>query len=123
MVYRWPPLQPWNKFVRRSLDHLLLGAAIVFCALGVGILGYHFIAGLQWIDSLVNASMILTGMGPVAELRTRGAKLFASAYALFSGVIFLAGTSVVLAPLFHRLLHKLHLETESSCSDSDESSR
>ena len=79
-------------------------------ALSIGILGYHFIAHLTWIDALLNASMILTGMGPVNTLTTVPGKLFASAYALFSGVFFLAATSVVLAPLLHRLLHRLHVE-------------
>jgi len=119
MIYRLAPLQPWPRFVRRSFDHLLLGSGIVFCALGLGIFGYHFIAGFPWIDALLNASMIPTGMGPVGELKTTGAKLFASIYALFSALLFLVGASVVIAPLFHRLLHKLHLETQDQSRDSE----
>src|SRR5689334_13780416 len=100
MMYRSIPLLPFRAFVRRSFNHFLAGLLIVFCALGIGMVGYHFLAGFTWIDSLFNAAMILTGMGPVGELKTVTAKLFASGYALFSGLIFLAGSSVVLAPLF-----------------------
>lgn len=73
--------------------------------------GYHATEGLSWIDALLNASMILGGMGPVSEIRTTAGKLFASAYALFSGVLFLAVAGVLLAPLVHRMLHRLHLES------------
>ena len=78
--------------------------------LGGGILGYHYIAGLNWIDSLLNASMILGGMGPVDPLRADGAKIFASFYALFSGLAFIGIVSVLLAPFVHRLLHRVHAE-------------
>ena len=78
--------------------------------LSIGVLGYHGIAGLSWIDSVLNASMILTGMGPVAAMTTTSSKLFASGYALFSGVVFLSSIGLVLAPLFHRILHKFHLD-------------
>jgi hypothetical protein len=107
------PLLPRPMFVRRSLSHLKAGSILLFGALGVGILGYHFIAHLGWIDALLNASMILTGMGPVNPLTTNAAKVFASTYALFSGVLFLAASSVVLAPLLHRLLHRLHVEASN----------
>lgn len=76
----------------------------------LGILGYHFIAGFGWIDSLLEASMILSGMGPVKNLNTAGAKVFASCYALFSGVVFISATGILLAPMFHRVLHRFHLE-------------
>ena len=83
----------------------------------IGILGYHYIARLSWIDALLNASMILTGMGPVATLTDTPSKLFASAYALFSGVVFLSAVSIVLAPVFHRILHKFHLDEEDERDD------
>src|SRR5689334_5444556 len=105
-----PPLAPRRAFYRRSLGHLKAGGFLLLGALSIGILGYRFIARLGWIDSLMNASMILTGMGPVNTLNTVAAKLFASVYALFSGVFFLAASTVVLAPLLHRLLHRLHIE-------------
>jgi hypothetical protein len=76
----------------------------------IGILGYHLTENLGWLDSLLNASMILGGMGPVDTLKTSGGKLFASFYALFSGVVFLITMSVVLAPILHRFLHKFHLD-------------
>ena len=74
--------------------------------------GYHLTAGLDWVDALLNASMILTGMGPVSPLATNGAKLFASAYALFSGVIFIASAGVAVGPVAHRFLHRFHLELD-----------
>jgi hypothetical protein len=73
-------------------------------------MGYHHIAKISWIDSLLNASMILTGMGPVNEMTTNGAKLFASFYALFSGIVFLSTVAVIFAPIAHRLLHLLHAD-------------
>ena len=79
--------------------------------LGLGILGYHVIAGFNWVDSLLNAAMILAGMGPVGVLNSDAAKLFASAYALFSGIVFLATSGVLLAPFLHRLMHRFHLES------------
>ena len=82
-------------------------------ALGIGVLGYHHFAGLPWIDSLLNASMILTGMGPIDPMRSDAAKLFASLYALFSGVVFLTAVALLLSPIFHRLLHHFHLDDES----------
>ena len=82
----------------------------VAVALGVGVLGYHFVAHLGWIDSLLNASMILGGMGPVDPLRSAAAKLFASGYALFSGLAVIGIAGVMLAPFAHRLLHRFHIE-------------
>jgi hypothetical protein len=84
--------------------------AIVAISWAIGILGYHFFEGFSWIDSTVNAAMILGGMGPVNPLTTNGGKLFASLYALFSGIVFLVAVAVLLAPLVHRFLHKFHLE-------------
>lgn len=81
-------------------------------ALGIGVCGYHFIARFGWVDSLLNASMILGGMGPVGDLPTAGAKIFASLYALFSGVVFISVMALVLAPAAHRALHHFHLDEE-----------
>ncbi len=100
-------------FFRRLARHGCLGLGIVAVALGIGILGYHLSEGLGWLDSLLNASMILGGMGPVNELHNVAGKWFASLYALFSGVVFLAMCGVIFAPVVHRFLHKFHLETES----------
>ena len=79
-------------------------------ALFVGIAGYHWIAGLKWVDALLDASMILGGMGPVTPLTTNAAKVFASAYALFSGLVFIAVMGIVLSPIVHRVLHKFHVD-------------
>lgn len=98
------------QFLRRVGRHGLVAAAVIVFALGIGVVGYHLIAGLPWIDSLLNASMILGGMGPVDPLHTDAAKLFASFYALFSGLMFIGIASVLVAPFVHRLLHRIHYE-------------
>jgi hypothetical protein len=103
-------LLPWPRFIRRLVVSALVASAILAVALSIGVLGYHGFARLAWIDALLNASMILTGMGPVDTLKSDGAKLFASAYALFSGVIFLSAMAVILAPIFHRFIHTFHLD-------------
>jgi hypothetical protein len=103
-------LLPWPHFLRRASRHLLLGLAIVFIADGIGTLGYHTAGRLSWLDSFLNASMILSGMGPVDRMDSAAAKLFASFYALFSGVVFIGVIGVVLAPWVHRLLHLAHVE-------------
>lgn len=98
------------------LRSLALAFGIIGLSLGLGIFGYHFCAGLTWLDALLNASMILAGMGPVNEITTVGGKLFASFYALFSGVVFITAVALLLAPVFHRFLHKFHLESGKSRS-------
>ena len=103
-------LVPLPAFLRRVALSLLLTVVVLFVALSIGVIGYHGIAGLSWIDAVLNASMILTGMGPVATMSNTPSKLFASGYALFSGVVFLSSIGLVLAPLFHRILHKFHLD-------------
>lgn len=108
--HRSEPLLPFRQFLRRMLKHGLAALLILAISLGIGVLGYRLTEGFSWIDALLNASMILGGMGPVNALRTEGGKLFASFYALYSGVAFLATASILIAPLAHRLLHRLHLE-------------
>jgi len=114
--HRTAPLLDHIAFLRRMLRFAGVAAVLVAGSLLLGILGYHFVCGLGWIDALLNASMILTGMGPVNEITTTAGKIFASAYALFSGVAFLSIVAVLLAPLAHRLLHRLHLETSDDNS-------
>jgi hypothetical protein len=109
---RHEPLLPADQFWRRMLTYAGVSTLLIGGSLGLGVLGYHFIAGLGWLDSLLNASMILTGMGPVDPMRTAGAKIFASIYAIFSGVMFLTSVGVLLAPAVHRLLHRFHLEAD-----------
>ena len=104
------PLLPRRRFVHRVAKSLVVAMLILAAALGAGILGYHYIGRLPWMDAVLNASMILTGMGPVDTLRGNGAKLFASAYALFSGLIFLTIMAITLMPVLHRVLHKFHAD-------------
>ncbi len=106
------PLATQAEFMRRMLRYSLVTAGIILFSLGIGILGYHYFESLSWIDSLLNASMILGGMGPVDALKTTSGKIFASFYALYSGIVLLASVGVLFAPLFHRLLHRFHLEIE-----------
>lgn len=106
------PLASRQYFLRRFLLHLLGAICLVVSALIIGVLGYHYCAQFSWIDSLLNASMILAGMGPVDILPNDGAKIFASFYAIFSGVVFLGAVGVLFAPLFHRFLHRFHLELD-----------
>ncbi len=102
--HRTTPLLPFRKFLRRLVMHGLAASGVVAVSLGLGIFGYHFFAGLPWIDALLNASMILTGEGPVDPMRSEAAKLFASLYALFSGVAFLVMAGILVAPIAHRVL-------------------
>jgi hypothetical protein len=115
--HRTKPLLPRKIFVLRVLRSLTIALGVIGVSLALGIIGYHFCAGLSWVDALLNAAMILTGMGPVNELHTTGAKLFASFYALFSGVVFITAVALLLAPVIHRFFHKFHLESESSEDD------
>jgi hypothetical protein len=104
------PLLSRAAFLQRMLGHIGVAVMIILGSLGIGIAGYHFLEGLTWIDSLLNASMLLGGMGPVNELHTTMGKIFASLYALYSGIVFLVVAGVLFAPLFHRFLHRFHLE-------------
>jgi hypothetical protein len=108
--HRTEPLLPPAQFASRLLNHSGLAALIVGLSLAAGTVGYHLMADLSWLDALLNAAMILTGMGPVAPLQSVSAKLFATIYALYSGVVFLAVAGIMFAPVVHRILHKLHLD-------------
>ena|SRR5437588_5646750 len=103
-------LAPRSVFVKRVAVSLLLAFGMIAFALMIGITGYHTLAGLGWIDSLLEASMILGGMGPINQLTGNGAKIFASLYALFSGLMFIGIMGVVLSPIVHRFLHKFHVD-------------
>ena len=104
--HRKQPLLSTAKFLKRVARQVLA------FGLGGGVIGYHYIAGLSWIDSLLNSAMILGGMGPVDPLKTNAAKIFAACYALFSGLAFIGIVSVLLAPFVHRLLHRVHAEEQ-----------
>jgi hypothetical protein len=103
-------LAPFSVFMQRLAVAIGIACCIVALVLFIGVSGYHWLAGLEWIDSLLEASMILGGMGPVSPIKTTAAKLFASGYALFSGLVFIGIMGIVLTPVVHRLLHKFHVE-------------
>ena len=120
--HRRSPLLPAHRFAWRVATFVALSALIVAGALGVGAAGYHALAGLAWVDALLNAAMILTGMGPVDRMQTTPAKLFATFYALFAGIAFVTTVAVLFAPIVHRFFHRLHLELDDeSGSDRRES--
>ena len=112
--HRKQPLLTPREFLIRQLLYLLVASMIIVGSLVLGVLGYHYFEGLAWIDALVNASMLLGGMGPVNVLHTVAGKVFASFYALYSGIIFLVVVGVIFVPLYHRFLHRFHLEMEDS---------
>ena len=99
-------------YLKRVLKNILFAFAILIVCLAIGVLGYHFTDGVPWIDALHNASMILSGMGPVVQINSVGGKIFSSAYALFSGVAFITNIGLILAPMAHRLFHSLHIDVD-----------
>jgi len=105
-------LLPRAQFLWRLLLCVSISFSLLAVSLVVGVLGYHTIAGLDWIDALLNASMILGGMGPVDALHSPGAKLFASVYALYSGMVLIATIGIALGPIIHRLLHRFHVDDQ-----------
>ncbi|HUK63619.1 MAG TPA: hypothetical protein VLV15_09800 [Dongiaceae bacterium] len=111
------PLLPLTRFWRRVLGGVVAGFGLIGGSLLIGVAGYHWLGRLGWVDSILNASMILTGMGPVDRMNSSAAKLFASAYALFSGVAFLTSAGVLFAPVVHRFMHRFHLGQPDSESD------
>ncbi len=105
---RHEALAPPRRFFQRlAVLGVFVGAA-TGVALGIGVIGYHWLAGLPWIDALVEAALILGGMGPLHPLPNTAAKLFATAYALFSGLFFIAVIGVMLSPILHRIVHRFH---------------
>lgn len=106
------PLLSRAKFRERLRKNIFTAFIFLLFSLFIGMAGYHFLASLSWVDSLLNASMILTGMGPVDQLTTNTAKIFASCYSIFSGVAFLTIVAVIIAPIAHRFMHKFHLSEE-----------
>ncbi len=101
-----------SEFLLRLLRSVCVTLLIVVVSLAIGSGGYHYFEGLKWIDALLNATMILTGMGPETELEHDSGKLFATFYALYSGIAFLTIMAVLLAPVIHRALHRFHLDDE-----------
>lgn len=100
-----------HAFAVRMANALGLWVILTLGGLAVGMLGYTLTEGMSGVDAFVNAAMILSGMGPVGELHTTAGKIFAGCYAIFSGLIIVIATGFVLAPIFHRVLHRFHVET------------
>lgn len=105
------PLLDLKSFRQRQLRFFLYAIELIMICLGIGMIGYRYLADLDWVSSFYNASMILAGMGPADELHTDIAKIFAGCYSIFSGVIFLGTVAVMFAPMVHRFLHRIHLES------------
>jgi hypothetical protein len=114
--HRSSPLLPRKQFIGRMRRAALLAAGIAGATLASGMIGYHSLENMPWPDSFANASMILAGMGPLGNLNTIGGKIFAGFYALFCGLIFVTIITVLLAPIFHRFIHKFHLDASKQKS-------
>jgi len=108
--HRQKPVISRQRFMQRMMRHIAVAITLTSIAWGIGIMGYHITEHFSWIDATINAAMILGGMGPVDHVDSTAGKLFASVYALFSGIFFIAIASIVLAPITHRLLHTLHVD-------------
>lgn len=106
------PVLSRKRFARRLAKNFAIASTLIAVSLFAGMAGYHFLEGLPWIDAFLNAAMILGGMGPVAEIKTFGGKLFAGCYALYSGLVVIVAAGVIFAPVAHRMLHKFHAVTE-----------
>jgi hypothetical protein len=104
------PLLPRKEFIQRQVRYAEFALIILLFSVGIGTVGYHCFGKLPWIDAFLNACMILAGMGPVDHLEPSAGKLFAAFYALFSGISFITFVGVLFAPVYHRFLHKLHLD-------------
>ena len=103
-------LLPWRLFLFRVARHGGIALAFILVSMMAGMAGYHAFAGLSWMDSFLNASMILTGMGPVNPMQSNTAKIFSGIYALYSGIAFLTAVAFLFAPILHRMFHKFHLD-------------
>jgi len=108
---RGQPVASRRKFVVRMSIAIAMWMVLTLGGLAIGIAGYAGFEGMSFIDAYVNAAMILSGMGPLGELKTTAGKVFAGSYAIFSGLIIVIATGIVLAPIFHRVLHRFHVET------------
>lgn len=107
-----------SNIVHHMIRNSLLGFALIAVALYIGMFGYHFFENLSWVDAFLNASMILSGMGPAATLTSTSGKIFAGCYALFSGLAFIAIVVIMLSPVIHKFFRKIHLESKQDRTDS-----
>jgi len=103
-------LIPTVDYYKKIFKYFGLSLIIISVSLAIGMWGYWYFGELNWIDAFLNASMILTGMGPVDHMKTQGGKLFAGIYALYSGIAFLSTAALLLSPAIRRLMHKVHLD-------------
>lgn len=110
---RTKPLLPRRVYYRRIARNAALSGVVLVIALGIGMIGYHALENLPWVDAFLNAAMILSGMGPVATIQTTPGKIFAGCYAIFSGIALISILGIIFAPVVHRALHKFHLEDET----------
>lgn len=116
--HRKQPLLPKHQFLKRALRFAFVSASLIGVSLLMGMVGYRSFAGIGWIDAFYNAAMILTGMGPALDIDALPmdcrdkVRLFAGLYAMYSGVVFLAASGLLLSPLLHRLLHRIHMDVE-----------
>lgn len=106
------PLLDRLSFIQRLWQCILLASALTFVSLLGGMGGYHWFEHMSWLDAFDNAAMILSGMGPLSVPQTTGGKLFAGLYALYSGLVLIIATGIILAPIVHRVMHRFHLEAE-----------
>lgn len=111
---RHEPLLPRKFFFKRLLRSFLAACLLIGVSLFIGMAGYHHFEGMSWIDAFANASMILSGMGPLTELKTWGGKLFAGLYALYSGLVLIVAAAVLFAPIIHRMFHRFHIEADEN---------
>jgi hypothetical protein len=111
--HRAQPVIPPDQFIARLAHSGIIALALIAISLLVGMIGYHLLEGLSWIDAFLNASMLLGGMGPVNVPVTDGGKLFAGLYALYCGLAVILVAGVILAPIAHRILHRFHVENRS----------
>ena len=108
------PLLRWPVFLKRLAASFVLGMSLILASLFCGMAGYHYFENLPWLDAFLNAAMILSGMGPLAQPATEGGKLFAGIYALYSGLAVVMIAGITFAPVVHRFLHKLHADDSDS---------
>ena len=110
--HRSKPLLSMRGFIVRVFAYIGIALIVILVFLFIGVLGYHYFVHLPWLDAVLNAAMILSGMGPVDPINTESGKVFASIYAIAAGLVFAITTGIVISPILHRVLHRLHLESD-----------
>ena len=121
--HRGKPLLPRSEFIKRMVFFALLSAGFVTFSLVLGMVGYRILENFSWVDAFVNAAMLMGGMGPVNELHTDAGKIFAGVYSLYCGLVFIIAVGFLVAPVFHRFLHRFHLEMDETTSRKNRKSK